>query len=495
MSILDDLLLKLDSATNLYEVLKTADDSFFAQIRAQVEQGVSDDFGPDDVVFWTTLFANPRSWNPAILIPRILAKQNSFADAWMPDANALISAYKEGQKNNTQPPLKHEKPYDGNGTIRVKEDPIRVKVNPAPTIPTRKLKDSGSSVYQPGYSDTKVVPPISATGQLNQRVWGELICYAVQETAVVPHIPETAFEQAALDERGSSAEAGLLAAMAIDSLPGLSSGQREKLKQQLSYWANSFIVGPQFLRGLDGDMQVFAGPDFILNMARALSLRSRNAGVGFEPSLYLNVNELPVAGTISLTRSYPQLPFIPQRSLKPEVASVADKDLGYFMGIPYDERAKGQPKRANLQILFYAKEKPPYGTGSSRVRPSECNIPDPIQFTWESLKAACIPYQGGPVQTAVGLDNGRKMSVWAKDKDEGKDFLNRMIAFSSAKKATSFTHVEIDQADRPVKTMYPGSATLSVPATEENPGKARFLLYVDTIETANFRLYGGSTTP
>lgn len=487
MSFIDDILLKIDNAVGLYDKLKALDAAFGEKVRQQLLE----DFGdPEDWAFWSELIAKAPSLTPAQLFQAILTKQNGFANATSPvDVEKLIKAYRDGQKENAKPPIQ-TKPSSGIDGVFIPEDnPLTDKPRgkkPPVKTPTRKL--SPPPLYKPGATATKKTPPITANQQIASKVWGELICYSVEQAVNVPYIPESSFSTAYLDERSSQAMDALMSWLSIDSLP-IPVEQRDELKTAISYFAASAWVGTDNLRGLTGEVGIMAGSDSVLNLASILGVLSMNAYIGFEPSLYLETNYYPVDGNAALSRPFKSVPVISGRSpLKQEAIELADKDLGYFLGVPWDYRSKGLPKRANLQILFYPKDKPPYGRGENRLYPSEFNIPDPRALTWQEIKDVCEPYKAGPVYTSVGLTNGRKLGVWADTKETGRDVLTRMSTLCTADITDGFTYMESDLASKPTKMMYPGQACLDVTETDTKPERAKFLLWVEKEEDANFRI-------
>lgn len=125
-------------------------------------------------------------------------------------------------------------------------------------------------------------------------------------------------------------------------------------------------------------------------------------------------------------------------------AVLGEKDIGEFMGIPYDEWQRATPKRANLQIRYYDTDKPPFRKAGATQ--AVFNIPDPKPLTWEKVKQAAISYTSGPVLTTIRLDNGRQMQCWASTETEGLNTLKRLLELSNARMVGFPAHTKIDDS-------------------------------------------------
>ncbi|MGL5034283.1 MAG: hypothetical protein ACRC6M_10850, partial [Microcystaceae cyanobacterium] len=202
-------------------------------------------------------------------------------------------------------------------------------------------------------------------------------------------------------------------------------------------------------------------------------------------------------GTVPPSRKYDDVPFFAGGRSPGGKSEIDTEGLGYFLGYPWEQRSKAPSKISNLQILFYGKQAPPYGSGrpgSPRLYPAEFNIPEPKAASWAQIKQACAPYMAGSIQCSVTLENTRKLIVWAADKEEGKAVLNRMLTLCSVPKSGGFTFVEADDFGRQQTLMYPGHAFLDASSLDDNPGKAKFLLYVDSEDKAQFKIYDAAPT-
>lgn len=182
---------------------------------------------------------------------------------------------------------------------------------------------------------------------------------------------------------------------------------------------------------------------------------------------------------------------------------VGSKDIGEFMGVPYEEWQRSSPKRANLQIRYYDSDKPPFQKQGARR--AIFNIPDPKPLTWEKIKQTAISYTYGPVLTTVKLDNGRQMQCWASSPNEGLNTLKQLLNLSTAKMVGLPAHTEIDDSllpqnekKRPAKmTAAFGTYTISrstngitdpsrLHSKNRESAKKTFKIWVNTEEESGF---------
>ena len=61
-----------------------------------------------------------------------------------------------------------------------------------------------------------------------------------------------------------------------------------------------------------------------------------------------------------------------------------------------------------------------------------------------------------------------------------------MADLSSSPISGGFTYTETEDASKPVRTMYPGQGCLDNEVTDGEPQKARFWLWVEKEEDANY---------
>ncbi|BFM38906.1 hypothetical protein [Synechocystis sp. LKSZ1] len=179
------------------------------------------------------------------------------------------------------------------------------------------------------------------------------------------------------------------------------------------------------------------------------------------------------------------------------------RDVGEFLAVPYEEWQRATPKRANLQLRYYSKEKPPFEVEG--IRRSVLNIPDPKPLTWQKIKQAAVRFTYGPVLTTVRLDNGRQMQVWASTPTEGLSFIKSLLTLSNAKMVGFPAHTEIDDSLLPPAEkkrsvlMYPAFGTYTIVRStngitdpsylhtkNKEWAKKRFKIYVDTEKESDF---------
>lgn len=179
------------------------------------------------------------------------------------------------------------------------------------------------------------------------------------------------------------------------------------------------------------------------------------------------------------------------------------RDIGEFLGVPYEEWQRATPKRANLQLRYYSKEKPPFQVEG--IRRSQFNIPDPKPLTWQKIKQAAIRFTYGPILTTVRLDNGRQMQCWASTPAEGLTLIKSLLTLSNARMIGAPVHTEIDDSLLPPAEkkrsvlMYPAFGTYTIVrstngitdpsyAHSKNKewAKKRFKIYVATAEESGF---------
>jgi hypothetical protein len=171
-----------------------------------------------------------------------------------------------------------------------------------------------------------------------------------------------------------------------------------------------------------------------------------------------------------------------------EIAVLKDRDIGVFMGVPYEQWLKATPKTGNLQLLFYGKNKPPYSDKKTdlapgkRYRPSEVNIPDPRELTWAEIKSVASQYTTGGHCCTIQLECGRPIVAWANSDSAAEDRA-RSLATLSTSAVTDKDPVFTIIKSKKTLTMYPGEAIYTVGGSS---GKQKMKLWVDKVEDSGY---------
>ena len=479
MSLLDALITKIDSAVDLYGVLKGFDDAINGPgIRESVQYESEYWSSPEGLSTIASMVANPPKAASTFIKTLITNAING-----RPVADGTIP-YSERQKTAVQKPAvkKAPPPYSGN-TITPVAPPSGhpTPSKPSVTVKPRKLI---RPVTNPGFTPTEITQPINAKTQIGNKKWGELICFCVEEKGFTLAAPN--FEADSVIANADKTLDSLIGIIYADAMP-TSLPNRQAIKAKISYWASAAWVAPDNIQGLTGDVSLHGGADSLYSIAQAMSIQSMNAYVGFEPELYLETEEVDYAATLATTRNYADVPFLAgQTRMDYEIGVLKDMDMGRFMGIPYEQWLKATPKTGNLQLLFYGKNKPPYSDKNStppkRYRPSEVNIPDPRELTWEQIKSAASQYTTGGHCCTIQLECGRPIVAWANSDSAAEDRA-RSLATLSTSPVTDKDPVFTIIKSKKTLTMYPGMATYTVGGSS---GKQRMKLWVDKVEDSGY---------
>jgi hypothetical protein len=430
MGLLDSLILKIDSAVDLYGILKGFDNAIDGTgIRNEI--GYESEYwsSPEGLALIASMVANPVKASKTFIKALITREINGkpMSDGTIP--------YSEGQKTALKKPAvkKVPPPYTDN-TITPVTPPSGhpTPSKPSVTVKPRKLI---KPVTNPGFTTTEITQPINAKTQIGNKKWGELICFCVEETGFTLAAPN--FEADSVLENADKTLESLMGIIYADAMP-TSLPNRQAIKAKISYWASAAWAAPDSIQGLTGDVSLIGGADSLYSIAQAMSIQSMNAYVGFEPELYLQTEEVNYDVSLSESRKYSDVPFLAgQNNMFYEIGVLKDMDMGRFMGIPYEQWLKATPKTGNLQLLFYGKNKPPYSFKGpdgeySRYRPSEVNIPDPRELTWEQIKSAASQYTTGGHCCTIQLECGRPIVAWANSDSAAEDRARSLATLSTS---------------------------------------------------------------
>jgi hypothetical protein len=479
MSLLDSLIAKIDSAVDLYGVLKGFDNAIDGP-------GIRDSIGyeseywssPEGLATIASMVANPVKAAPTFIKALITNAINGrpVADGTAP--------YSERQKKAVEKPaVKKVPPPYKNNTITPTAPPAG---HPSPSKPpvTVKPRKLIKPATNPGFTPTEITQPINAKTQIGNKKWGELICYCIEEKGFTLAAPN--FEADSVIANADKTLDSLIGIIYADAMP-TSLPNRQAIKAKISYWASAAWAAPDNIQGLTGDVSLHGGADSLYSIAQAMSIQSMNAYVGFEPELYLATEEVDYAATLATTRNYADVPFLAgQTRMDYEIGVLKDMDLGVFMGIPYDQWLRATPKTGNLQLQFYGKSKPPYSFKgpdgkTARYRPSEVNIPDPRELTWAEIKSAASPYTSGGHCCTIQLACGRPIVAWANS-DDSAEARARKLATLSTSPVTDKDPVFTIIKSKPTVQMYPGIATY----VGGSGPKQKMKLWVDKVEDSGY---------
>ena len=486
MSLIDDIINKIDKSIDLYGILKGMDDAFGEVTRQELLYELSYWTSPDRIQLLVSMLLNPgkADWEfiKNLLKRELLGKPTASGD--------LPPWEKHGEDHKPDKPVHKSDPpptsgggEDG-GTVTPKTPPAGhpIPVKPPKTTKPRKLLPPKTN---PGFTTTEVTHPITAKASIASKQWGELLCYCIAEKGTTFASPEV--DPSTANENAAKALETLIAIVFADALPA-TLPNKQAIKAKASWWAASAWVAPSNLQGLFGDVSLIGGVDSIYDIAKALSAQSFNAYVGFDSTWYIETDEIPVPTSESPKRQYADLPFLPGKdNTFYEVGVLKDRDMGRFMGIPYEQWLKATPKTGNLQLLFYGKKKPPYSFKGpdgeySRYRPSEVNIPDPRELTWAEIKSVASQYTTGGHCCTIQLECGRPIVAWANSDSAAEDRA-RSLATLSTSPVTDKDPVFTIIKSKKTLTMYPGEAIYTVGGSS---GKQKMKLWVDKVEDSGY---------
>jgi hypothetical protein len=484
-NLLNDLINKIDQSVDLYGLLKGIDSAIGGDaIRQELLYELEYWTDAQRAALYAQMVANPAAAAKNLIKNLIEREING-----RPAAAPVLPPWDKQKEDAKQPTVQKDPPPYRDNTFTPPSSGGGNKT-PAPitppkssvTKPPRKLLPPKN----PGFTQTEETKPINAKKQIGDKRWGELICYCVVEKGTTATHPNFSAEQAM--EKSQRSLDALIGIVFADALP-CSLPLKQAVKSKSQWWAASAWVAPSSIQGLRGDVSLVGGIDAIFDIAEAMSVQSFNAYVGFSPELYLETEKIDYAQTLEGTRQYAPLPFLAgHNTLSYEIGTLKDKDMGVFMGIPYDQWLRATPKTGNLQLQFYGKSKPPYSfkgpDGKSvRYRPSEVNIPDPRDgLTWAEIKSVASQYQTGGHCCTIQLECGRPIVAWANS-NEAAESRARSLATLSTSPVTGKDPVFTIIKSKKTLTMYPGEAIYTVGGSS---GKQKMKLWVDKVEDSGY---------
>ena len=481
MSLLDSLILSIDKSIDLYGILKGMDQAFGEDIRRELGYEAYFWSSPEGLDIINAMALNPKKAN-WIFIERLIRRELRGR----PVADGTIPPWEKDKEQKEKPVIKSDPPPFKDNTIAPRPAPGGggkglPPQRPVKRLPPRKLLPP---ITNPGFTTTEVTKPITAKAQIGNKQWGELVCYCLAEKGVT--VVNPTLDPSTTNSNAANALESLYGIIFADAFPA-SLPLKQAIKSKVSWWAGSAWAAPSNIQGLTGDVSLIGGVDAIYDIAQAMAIASFNAYVGFQAELYLETETIENPGTIG-TRSYADLPFLAgQNNMFYELGTLRDMDMGVFMGIPYDQWVRANPKTGNLQLQFYGKSQPPYSFkgpdgNTARYRPSEVNIPDPRELTWQEIKSVASQYQTGGHCCTIQLQNGRPIVAWANS-NEAAESRARSLATLSTSPVTDKDPVFTIIKSKPVLTMYPGTATYTVGGS---PAKQKMKLWVEKVEDSGY---------
>jgi hypothetical protein len=481
MSLLDDLINKIDQSIDLYGILKGMDNAFGEDIRRELLYELEYWSSPEALDVIVNMLKNPAKadWE---FIKKLIERELKGR----PVADGTIPPWEKDKEQKEKPVIKSDPPPFKDNVITPRPAPGGggkglPPQRPVKRLPPRKLLPP---ITNPGFTTTEVTKPITAKAQIGNKQWGELVCYCLAEKGVT--VVNPTLDPSTTNSNAAKALESLYGIIYADALP-VSLPVKQAVKSKASWWAGSAWAAPSNIQGLTGDVSLIGGVDAIYDIAQAMAIASFNAYVGFQAELYIETETIENPGTIG-TRSYADLPFLAgQNNMFYELGTLKDMDMGVFMGIPYDQWLKATPKTGNLQLLFYGKKKPPYSFKgpdgkTARYRPSEVNIPDPRELTWAEIKSVASQYTTGGHCCTIQLECGRPIVAWANSDSAAEDRA-RSLATLSTSPVTDKDPVFTIIKSKKTLTMYPGEAIYTVGGSS---GKQKMKLWVEKVEDSGY---------